>query len=70
LLSIASSINRIDEKFFEVHDELCIHAIVDKFVYEDSKNNKLFVVLDLEDSHDTRSSTEDLHHLSSFSDSR
>ncbi len=26
----------IDEKFFEVHDELCIHAIVNRFVDEDS----------------------------------
>jgi hypothetical protein len=70
LLSIASSINRTDERFFEVHDELRMHAIADKSVYEDSKNNEFSVLLILENNHDTRSSVKDLHHLSSFSDSR
>ncbi len=42
LLSIVSSINCINEKFFEMHDELCINATVDKFFDENLENNLFF----------------------------
>ncbi len=57
VLSIVSSISCIDERSFEVHDELCMKTFVDKYFDEDSENNKFFVLLISEHNYDTRSLT-------------
>ncbi len=55
ILSIVSSISCIDEKSFEVHDELCMKTLVDKSFDEDSENIESFVLSISEDNYDTRS---------------
>ncbi len=57
ILSIVSSINCIDEKSFEVHDELCMKKFADKSSDEDLKNSESFVLSISEDNYDTRSLT-------------
>ncbi len=59
LLSIVSSISCTDEKFFAVHDELCMNATVDRLADEDLENSKLSVLLTLEDNCDIHLSAED-----------